>query len=348
MADFLQSPNAASYKGQFAVRNASTATSLRAILAQSPSIKDHEIITVDLSNLSSVREAAKDINDRVKFGKIPPIRALLLNAALQHVKGQTYTDDGLESSFAVNYLANFLLVLLLLPSIDKEMGRVVFTASWTHDPSHPMNGFVKDESHKTIMNDPLDLAKPKEKDKPGDEYNAGMRRYGMSKTLMIMWMYVTQSSSPATHEQSQTHKKTQKNKRYELQRRLSASSDFPNNISVLAVDPGAMTDTELFRDSPLFLRLALNKVVAPMTPLLNCIWPNGYFRTRAKSAHDLLVACFDENEVLGKYPKAVYLNGSKVGGTSAETRDEGKQMRLWEASIEICGVGEGETPLLLR
>lgn len=193
VADFLQSPNASSYKGQFAVRNPSTATALQAVLAASPLSKDHEVITMDLSNLSSVRKAANEINDRVKSGEIPPIRTLLFNAALQHVNGQTYTDDSLESNFAINYLANFLLTLLLLPSMDKDIGRIVFTSSWTHDPSHPMNGFIKDKSHYTVMHDPHDLAKPEENDKAGDEYNAGMRRYGMSKTLMVLWMYVAKS-----------------------------------------------------------------------------------------------------------------------------------------------------------
>lgn len=109
-----------------------------------------------------------------------------------------------------------------------------------------------------------------------------------------------------------------------------------------------MTDTELFRESPLFLRLVLSWAVTPLTPLLNWIWPNGYFRTRAKSAHDMLVACFDENDVLGKYPKAVHLNGSELASTSPETRDEAKQKRLWDASVKISGVRDEETPLRLR
>ena len=111
-----------------------------------------------------------------------------------------------------------------------------------------------------------------------------------------------------------------------------------------------MSDTELFRDSPLFLRVLLAWVLAPTTPLLNRIWPNGYFRTRAKSAHDLLVACFDEKDggVLGKRPKGVYLNGSELAATSPETRDEAKQKMLWDASVEIAGVKDEETPLALR
>ena len=190
VSDFLHSSNATSYKGQFGVRNPSTATSLQAILAASSLAQIHEIIAIDLSNLSSVRKSACDINERVKSGQIPPIRTLALIAAMQHVNGQTFTDDGLESHFAINYLASFLLVLLLLPSMDKEKGRIVFTSSWMHDPAHPLNGSIKDESHKTILNDPYDLAKPKEADKTGDEFNAGLRRYGMSKTLMVLWMYV--------------------------------------------------------------------------------------------------------------------------------------------------------------
>ena len=204
VAEFLHSSNASSYKGQFAVRNPSTATSLQAVLAASPSAKDHEVTAMDLGNLSSVRKAAKEINDRVKSGEIRPIRALLLNAALQHVSGQTYTDDGLESNFAVNYLANFLLALLLLPSMDKEEGRIVFTSSWTHDPAHPLNGHIKDKSHYTVLNDPHDLAKPKENDKAGDEYNAGMRRYGTSKALMALWMYVIQTKKKTANDEDRT------------------------------------------------------------------------------------------------------------------------------------------------
>lgn len=190
VAEFLKSPEAMEYKGQFAVRNPSTATALHQIIATSLKAEDHDIITVDLSSLASVRWSAQKINESVSSGKIPPIRALVLNAALQHTRGQTFTSDGLESNFAVNYLANYLLVLLLLPSMDKEMGRIVFVSSWTHDPSHPLNGHITEEKHKTIVNSVDDLARPKESDKQGDEYNAGMRRYGMSKTLMVLWMWV--------------------------------------------------------------------------------------------------------------------------------------------------------------
>ena len=134
--------------------------------------------------------------------------------------------------------------------------------------------------------------------------------------------------------------------RYELQRRLSASTEY-KDLSVVAVDPGGMTDTTLFRDSPLLLRLALGWIVSPLSPLLVWIWPNGYFRPSSKSAHDLLAASFDTDR-LGKHPKAVYLNGSQFAVSSPESREEAKQKELWDASAKFAGLTDGDTPLNAR
>lgn len=199
ISHFLNSPESSTHKGQFAVRSLSSATGLQKAVSAAPHAEDHDIIAVDLGTLASVRSAAQKINQRVSSGEIPPIRALVLNAAVQFTKRQTFTNDGLESHFAINYLANFLLVLLLLQSMDKNMGRIVIVSSWTHDTSHPLNKHIVDESHKTVMRDPEDLAKPRRKDKEGDEYNSGMRRYGMSKTLIVMFMCVTLGDRQSRH-----------------------------------------------------------------------------------------------------------------------------------------------------
>lgn len=198
VSQFLKSPYTENYKGIFAVRNPASADTLKKILADSSSAKNHEIITVDLSTLASVRTAAQDLNQRVASGSIPPIRALVLNAAIQHTRGMKSTEDGLEANFAVNYLSNFLFTNLLLRCMDPAMGRIVIVSSWTHDPSYSMNSsFITDEQHKTVVpqGGPQALARPPGKDAEGDEYKAGMRRYGMSKTLMVMFMYVTCQSN---------------------------------------------------------------------------------------------------------------------------------------------------------
>ena len=85
-SQFLQSPEASIYTGLFAVRNPSTATTLHSILSKSPNATQHEAIALDISTLASVRSAAKIINDRVSSGSLPPIRALVLNAAIRGVQ----------------------------------------------------------------------------------------------------------------------------------------------------------------------------------------------------------------------------------------------------------------------
>ena len=192
VSQFLRSPQASAHTGLFAVRNPSTATTLQKVVSsESRPNSHHEILSLDISTLDSVRTGAKAINDRVASGALPPIRALVLNAAVQHATGQNFTKDGLEANFGINYLSNFLLTLLLLQSMDKDSGRVVMVASWTHDPLDTRNSHVKEESHKIIFRDVDTLARPPIEDKKADQWelwNAGMRRYGMSKTLMVMFM----------------------------------------------------------------------------------------------------------------------------------------------------------------
>lgn len=114
VSQFLKSPYAKDYKGLFAVRDPASADTLKRICPASSNANDHEIIALDLSTLTSNRTAVTDLNQRVASGTVPHIRALVLNAALQHTRGMKSTDDNLEADFAVNYLSNFLFTNLLL------------------------------------------------------------------------------------------------------------------------------------------------------------------------------------------------------------------------------------------
>lgn len=93
---------------------------------------------LDLSRLSSVRQAAADINARVAAGSLPRIRCLILNAAYQEHTTQDFTPDGFDMTFQCNYLSHWLLVLLLLQSMDRERGRVVVVGSWSHEYGNPL------------------------------------------------------------------------------------------------------------------------------------------------------------------------------------------------------------------
>lgn len=67
-------------------------------------------LNMDLSDLNAVRNAAGDLKD------VPHIDHLVCVAGVMFPP-YSKTKDGFESQLGVNYLANFLLVKLLLPKI---------------------------------------------------------------------------------------------------------------------------------------------------------------------------------------------------------------------------------------
>lgn len=125
---------ASSYYGIYTVRQLDRAPTLNSVLANASNKRhSHETLALDLSRMASVRDVAHDINTRVAAGELPPIRALILNAAYQEHHTQDFTPDGFDMSFQCNYLSHWLLVLMLLQSMDKEHGRVVVLGSWSHE-----------------------------------------------------------------------------------------------------------------------------------------------------------------------------------------------------------------------
>jgi NAD(P)-dependent dehydrogenase (short-subunit alcohol dehydrogenase family) len=88
---------------------------------------DVELIQLDLSDLSSVRKAASEIESKVK-----KLDVLINNAGLIMPKRQL-SKDGYEMTFAVNHLGHFLLTDLLLPLVKKaEQGRIINVSSGAH------------------------------------------------------------------------------------------------------------------------------------------------------------------------------------------------------------------------
>jgi NAD(P)-dependent dehydrogenase (short-subunit alcohol dehydrogenase family) len=120
----------ASYHGVYAVRNTVSAHSLDVALASHA--HSHEKVALDLADLNSVRKVAAGINERVAAGTIPRIHALVVNAGFEEFTTDTHTEDGFDMAFAANYLGHWLLTMLLLQSMDPEVGRVLWTSSWVH------------------------------------------------------------------------------------------------------------------------------------------------------------------------------------------------------------------------
>ena len=195
-------------------------------------------IALDLARLRSVRDLAVALAARPG----PPLGAVVCNAGTQIVSGLVLTEDGYETTFAVNHLGHFLLVKLLLPSLAAN-ARVIFVSSGTHDPAlrtglpAPRLGSIRE------------LARPDAADfrDPG---LAGRRAYATSKLCNVLCAY-------------------------ELARRLAAAH---RPITVNAFDPGLMPGSGLGRDYSAPARFAWRFVLPllrPFVPNVNSVETSG-------------------------------------------------------------------------
>ncbi|HEY8106644.1 MAG TPA: SDR family oxidoreductase [Gemmatimonadales bacterium] len=86
-----------------------------------------EAVTADLASQASIRRLAGDLLDRC-----PRINVLVNNAGLI-ARSRTITVDGIETVFAVNHLAYFLLTNLLLDRLKASApARIVIVSSEAH------------------------------------------------------------------------------------------------------------------------------------------------------------------------------------------------------------------------
>lgn len=134
-------------------------------------------LPLDLARLDTVRSFAELVGDHLGER---PIQALVLNAGVSFHRGDQRTADGFETTFAVNHLAHYLLLRLLLPRMAHR-GRVVITTSSTHDAANA--GLVPPPRHadaKLLAHPDLD---PEQDDDPKA---AGGRAYTSSKLCNLL------------------------------------------------------------------------------------------------------------------------------------------------------------------
>ncbi|KAI0868546.1 putative short-chain dehydrogenase [Hypoxylon argillaceum] len=319
--EIASKPEFSTYHGLYTVRDTTNAPSLVAALKHGPA-HQHDVVALDLTDLAHVRKVAEDVNARISAGEIPPIRALVLNAGFQDFGKQSWTKDGLDTTFAANYLGHWLLTLLLLKSIDKEAGRIVIIGSQGHDPDDPRNvrgGAFNDPKYKTFISDATSFeAIAKGEWSPATEdatFRGGFRRYGAAKLFLIMMQH-------------------------ELQARLDADPAL-SRVCVLGLDPGTMI-SGLQRLAPWFIRVLLFKVIYPLVLYLNP--DNGPVRPISRSASDTLELAFGAGEG-GELPKDKYFDGRIPLETGAESRDAAKRELVWAETVKLAGLKEGETVL---
>lgn len=108
-------------------RNAEKAETARAEIVRNAGFEKVDIVTCDLANLASIREAAKEVQETY-----PQLDVLLNNAGLMLTK-RSETADGFETQFGTNHLGPFLLTNLLLPKLkDSGPARIVNVSSAAH------------------------------------------------------------------------------------------------------------------------------------------------------------------------------------------------------------------------
>ncbi|MDR5822348.1 SDR family NAD(P)-dependent oxidoreductase [Caballeronia sp. LZ043] len=172
-------------------------------------------VRLDVSSLGSVRSAAAEIKRFIAAGTFNDLHALICNAGAQFRGPIEYSADGFELTFSTNYLGHFLLVNLLLDTLAQD-GRIVFTASGTHDPDTIDGKMVG----KAIAADAMALAHEGRQGKA----SAGGVLYATSKLCLLLFAY-------------------------ELSRRLAKHR---SNLTSIAFDPGFIPETGLARTSPAF------------------------------------------------------------------------------------------------
>jgi NAD(P)-dependent dehydrogenase (short-subunit alcohol dehydrogenase family) len=190
----------------FTLRSLAKATSLESIL--SPSSQKYRLMPVDMSSLESVRDFASSLSGLINSGSLPHVRAIVCAAAVMHLSGKRVTEDGMEATFQVNYLANVLLIMSLLPVMRWDCRIIFLTSNMILAEGAPGGPRVpRFDEYVTKLPDPVVEETGKSK-----AFAEGTLRYATSKVLLSMFAA-------------------------ELQRRLDASDEF-SGINVVLLDPG--------------------------------------------------------------------------------------------------------------
>jgi NAD(P)-dependent dehydrogenase (short-subunit alcohol dehydrogenase family) len=271
---------------------------------------DVGVLELDLSSLASVRAAAARVRAMLETGEIDSLRAILSNAGAQFQGPVSYSADGYEETFAVNYLGPFLLVNLLLDLVS-ERGRIVFTASGTHDPD-TMDGKMVGAAAEP------DAGALALEGKNGEKAISGGKRYTTSKLATVLLAY-------------------------ELDRRLRRGH---SSLASIAFDPGLIPETGLTRTSPGAVRWLAR--TAPMKWVLKRLGVT--MGSLSFSGTALARVAYDPSfaDGSGKYFQSK--NGSLIEArSSVASYDEERAAKLWRDSERLVHLqGKEEPALLLR
>jgi NAD(P)-dependent dehydrogenase (short-subunit alcohol dehydrogenase family) len=274
-------------------------------------VRDIDVATVelDLSSLESVRSAAASYGSLIERGQAEPLQALICNAGGRFDGPPKYSPEGYELTFATNCLGHFLLLHLLLPMMSAD-GRIVFTASGTHDPETmdgKLIGAAVEPNATALANDGKAGAKP---------LSVG-KRYSTSKLCTVMYAY-------------------------ELARRLDRAG---SSIASIAYDPGSVPETGLSRGLPKVVQyVAKTSLMHWVSKRIGITTSTLAFSGAALA--DLSVDAQYASES-GKYFQAQEGQLSETR-SSRTSYDEQRALALWDDSKRLVDLLPDEEPAQLR
>ena len=184
-------------------------------------------VTANLGSVDSIRTALASLRTQLIDGAVPPLHGFIGNAGLQFTDQTHVTVDGFEETFAVNVLANHLLLRELKDHFASP-ARIVLTTSDTHFGDFAHTGGLVPAPQ---WDDPEQLARPGTFE-DATTPNAGRAAYSTSKLGVI---YLIHS----------------------LARRL------PTGVTAFSFNPGLVPGTNLARERGPIARFAW-RTIMPM------------------------------------------------------------------------------------
>ncbi|WP_228539705.1 SDR family NAD(P)-dependent oxidoreductase [Nocardia sp. XZ_19_385] len=267
--------------------------SARVILGARRPESDVDTFPLDLAELDSVRGFAAAVRD--DLGETP-IDALVLNAGLISPDADSRTVDGFETTFAVNHLAHYLLLRLLLPVLAED-AVVTLTTSGTHDPATKASLVTPRHADAELLAHP-----DRDPDREPKASKAGQHAYTASKLCAVLTARAVAERHP--------------------------------NLTALAYDPGQVFGTGLAKDLALPLRIAWKVMGTPagwpvrrLSPTLN---------TRSAAGNTLADLVFGLQTPPDGHTYAALRRGNLTWiELSVQARDDKLAQTLWNDSARL-------------
>jgi NAD(P)-dependent dehydrogenase (short-subunit alcohol dehydrogenase family) len=195
------------------------------------------LVETDLASVESIRTSARTVCDQLDRGDLPPLHGFAGNAGIQFVDVRHTTPDGYETTFAVNVLANHLLLRAFADRFAVP-ARIVITVSDTHFGDFRHTGGIVPAPRWSA---PETLAKPGAFPRP-DTVAAGRTAYSTSKLAAIYLVH-------------------------EWARRL------PDGVEIISYNPSLVGGTGLARAAGPVDRFASRWIipVLSLTPLIDAV-----------------------------------------------------------------------------